>query len=585
MSCPVGGWTLRRPGDQLPRSSRHYTLGSARSKGAACDIDSCDAMTNLDGLGRHRSVVEEELAKLRDLDAVGRIRRRDHTLWKPSPDEITNRLGWLSLPADMAGHVPNLASFSDEIARDGYTHVVLLGMGGSSLGPEMLRQAFGSSPGRPELIVLDSTVPSWVLHVAQSIDPARTLFLVSSKSGTTIEPNVLYSYFRGLLDGAVGRGAAGNSFVAVTDPATALEELASRDGFRRVFHGSPEVGGRYSILSSFGLVPAALMGIDVEKMLGRADGVLNACRAEDPGDNPGAVLGAAMGRLALERRDKLTIFTSPSIEAFGLWVEQLVAESLGKEGRGVVPVAGEPLLGPEAYLGDRFFVHLRLEGDENSRIDAAMVRLARAGHPVVTLDLLDLYDLAAEVFRWEFAIAVAGSVLGVSPFDQPDVQAAKDMTNSVLAEFEETGTLPRAPETMPAPDLLSLVRPGDYVAIMAYAYQTPELDAAVERLRRALLNRYGVATTMGYGPRFLHSTGQLHKGGPPSGLFLQVVEETAADIPIPGQSYSFEVLAAAQALGDLRALEAAGRRVSRLDSSEGCTRAIMVLADSVAAST
>lgn len=548
------------------------------------DIHSCDTMTTTDGLGRHRPVVEEELAKLRDLDAVGRIWRGDHTLWKPSPDEITDRLGWLSLPADMRSCVPDLDTFADEVARDGYMHVVLLGMGGSSLGPEMLRQAFGPAPGRPELIVLDSTVPAWVRNVADIIDPARALFLVSSKSGTTIEPNVLYSHFRDLVDSAVGRARAGSCFAAVTDPATALEELASRDGFRRVFHGDPEVGGRYSILSSFGLVPAALMGIDVDRMLGRAAGMRDACQAEDPGDNPGAVLGAAMARLALERRDKLTIFASPSIAGFGLWVEQLVAESLGKEGRGVVPIAGEPPLGPEAYLGDRFFVHLRLEGDDNSHTDEAMRRLARAGHPVVTLDLLDLYDLAAEVFRWEFAIAVAGAVLGVSPFDQPDVQAAKDMTNSVLTEFESSGALPDAPDTIPAPDLLSLVRPGDYVAIMAYAYQTPELDAAVERLRRALLNRYGVATTMGYGPRFLHSTGQLHKGGPPSGLFLQLVEETRADVEIPGRPFSFGVLASAQALGDLRALQAEDRRVARLDSSEGCAAAAAALTASLVAS-
>ena len=484
----------------------------------------------------------------------------------------------------MRSHAPDLAAFAGDVAGDGYTHVVLLGMGGSSLGPEMLRQAFGSAHGRPELIVLDSTVPSWVHHVAQSIDPARTLFLVSSKSGTTIEPNVLYSHFRDLVDGAIGRErSAGGSFAAVTDPGTALEELASRDGFRRVFPGNPEVGGRYSILSSFGLVSAALMGIDVEKMLGGAEGMRAACKASDPGDNPGAALGAAMGKLALEGRDKLTIFTSPSIAGFGLWVEQLVAESLGKEGRGVVPVAGEPPLGPEAYLGDRFFVHLRLEGDDNSRTDAAMKSLARAGHPVVTLDLHDLYDLAAEAFRWELAIAVAGAVLEVNPFDQPDVQAAKDMTNSVLAEFESSGRLPEAPGTTPAPDLLSMVRPGDYVAIMAYAQKSQELDAALDELRHTLVTRFGVATTMGYGPRFLHSTGQLHKGGPPSGLYLQVVEETGADVEIPGRSYSFGVLAAAQALGDLRALEAAGRRASRLDSSEGCAAAVTGLADSLAA--
>ena len=538
-------------------------------------------MTNLDGLGRCRPVVEDELARLRDLDAIGRIWRGDHTLWKPSPDEITDRLGWLSLPTDMGSHTADFVSFADEVARDGYTHVVLLGMGGSSLGPEMLRQAFGSTPERPELIVLDSTVPGWVRAVVGRIDPSSTLFLVSSKSGTTIEPNVLYSYFRSLVDGAAGRDRAGASFAAVTDPGTALEELASREGFRRVFHGNPEVGGRYSILSSFGLVPAALTGIDVEKMLDRASGMREACLASDPGDNPGAALGAVIGRLALEGRDKLTIFASPSIAGFGLWVEQLVAESLGKEGRGVVPVAGEYPLGPDAYGDDRLFVHLRLEGEDNSIVDAAMEGLARSGQPVVRLDLGDLYDLAAQVFRWEFAVVVAGAVLSVNPFDQPDVQAAKDMTNSVLAEFGSSRALPEAPETMPTADLLSQIRPGDYVAVMEYAHQTPELDAAVDDLRRALMARFQVATTMGYGPRFLHSTGQLHKGGPPSGLFLQLVEDVGDDVEIPGQPYSFGVLASAQALGDLRALQAAGRRVSRMDPGGGCVAVVNALAREV----
>ena len=538
-------------------------------------------MTNLDGLGRCRPDVADELARLRDLDAIGRIWRGDHTLWKPSADEITDRLGWLSLPGEMRSEAPALAGFSDEVQRDGYAHVVLLGMGGSSLGPEMLRQAFGSTPERPELIVLDSTVPGWVRAVVGRIDPSSTLFLVSSKSGTTIEPNVLYSYFREVVDGAVGREKAGRSFAAVTDPVTALEELASRDGFRRVFQGDPEVGGRYSILSSFGLVPAALMGIDVEKMLDRASGMREACLASDPGDNPGAVLGAAIGRLALEGRDKLTIFASPSIAGFGLWVEQLVAESLGKEGRGVVPVAGESPLGPDAYGDERLFVHLRLEGEDNSIVDAALDELSRSGQPVVRLDLTDMFDLAAEVFRWEFAIAIAGAVLSVNPFDQPDVQAAKDMTNSVLAEFGSSRALPRAPETMPAADLLSQIRPGDYMAIMAYAHQTPELDAAVDDLRRALITRFCVATTMGYGPRFLHSTGQLHKGGPPSGLFLQLVEDVGDDVEIPGQQYSFGVLASAQALGDLRALQAAGRRVCRMDPGGGCVAVVNALAREV----
>jgi glucose-6-phosphate isomerase/transaldolase/glucose-6-phosphate isomerase len=542
-----------------------------------------DPTTALYTLGPHRAVAGDELIRLREIHVVERIWQGDHSVWKPSPDEITNRLGWLSLPENMMGETSALTALAGDIRREGYSHVVLLGMGGSSLGPEMLRQAFGSKPGSPALIVLDSTVPGWVSDVSDRIDPARTLFVVSSKSGTTIEPNVLYGYFRGLVDRSVGRGGAGKNFVAVTDPGTALEELASRDGFRRVFHGNADVGGRYSILSNFGLVPAALIGIDIGGMLDRAARMRDYCMGADIADNPGGALGAAIGRFALEGRDKLTLLASPSITGFGLWVEQLVAESLGKEGGGVVPVAGEAALGPDDYGDDRLFVQVRLEGDDNALIDKAVEGLSRSEQPFIRLDLGDRLDLGAEVFKWEFAVAVAGAVLGVNPFDQPDVQAAKDMTNSVLAEFESSGLLPDAPETMPARDLLSEIRPGDYVAIMAYAHQTPELDAAVGGLRRALMTRFHVATTMGYGPRFLHSTGQLHKGGPPSGVFLQLVEHAHADIDIPGRPYSFGVLASAQALGDIRALRAQGRRVSRLDTRGGCASALEALTGSITA--
>ncbi len=542
-----------------------------------------DPTTALYTLGRHRAIAGDELIRLREINVVERVWRGDHSVWKPSPDEITNRLGWLSIPEDMAGETSALTAFAGDIRREGYNHVVLLGMGGSSLGPELLRQAFGSKPGSPGLTVLDSTVPGWVSDVSDRIDPARTLFIVSSKSGTTIEPNVLYSYFRGLVDRSVGNAGAGKNFVAVTDPGAALEKLAARDGFRRVFHGNADVGGRYSILSNFGLVPAALMGIDIDELLERAARMRAFCMGADIADNPGGALGAAIGRLALEGRDKLTLLASPSITGFGLWVEQLVAESLGKECRGVVPVAGEAALGPDAYGDDRLFVQVRLEGDDNALIDEAVEDLSRSERPFIRLELGDRLDLGGEVFKWEVAVAVAGAVLGVNPLDQPDVQAAKDMTSSVLAEFESSGSLPDAPETMPVPDLLSEIRPGDYVAIMAYARQTPELDAAVDGLRRALMTRFQVATTMGYGPRFLHSTGQLHKGGPPSGVFLQLVEDSGADIEIPGQPYSFGVLASAQALGDLRALQAQGRRASGLDTSGGCVSAVEALTGSLTA--
>ena len=507
--------------------------------------------------------VEAALEKLQGDDVVSRIWRGDHTVWKPEPQEIADRLGWLTVTDEMREQVPALRAFADDVRNDGFQHVVLLGMGGSSLGPEVLRQTFGSAEGYPELIVLDSTVPSAVSAVTEGIDPANTLFLASSKSGGTVETSSLYAYFRDLVEGLRGPEEAGKSFVAITDPGTSLEGLAKDAGFRRTFLNSPELGGRYSVLSYFGLVPAALMGADVEALLDRADNMRQSCASSVPAhENPGAWLGAAMGALALRGRDKLTLVTSPSIASMGLWIEQLIAESTGKDGKGVVPVAGESLFGPEHYGDDRFFIYMRVGGDDNAVTDAAVQSLESAGQPVVRLDLGDRYDLGAEFYRWEFATAVAGALLGIQPFDQPNVQQAKDLTAEVLREHRATGKMPEATATVSPEALLSGAGAGDYLSIMAYVRQTPETDEALSDLRRRVTERYGIATTLGYGPRFLHSTGQLHKGGPGTGLFLQITTREHKDLPVPGEAYSFGVLAKAQALGDLRALQEKGRRVA-----------------------
>ncbi|MDA0264142.1 MAG: glucose-6-phosphate isomerase [Chloroflexi bacterium] len=506
---------------------------------------------------------------LADLDqrrVMSRIWGGDHTVWKPDPTELTNRLGWLTVTGLMRRQVSDLASFAAQVRDAGYRQVVLLGMGGSSLGPEVLRQTFGSGPGYPQLIVLDSTVPAWVRSVAQAIDPAHTLFLVSSKSGSTTEPNMFYAYFRDLVEQAVGKDMAGRHFIAVTDPGSSLERLGREQGFRRVFSNPPDLGGRYSVLSYFGLVPAALIGLDVGKLLDRADAMRQKTEPDIPAkENPGAWLGGVMGVNAKNGRDKLTLVTSPAIISFGLWVEQLIAESTGKEGTGIVPVAGEPFAASDGFGSDRLFVYLRLDGDENGEADAAMDGVEASGQPVVRLDLSDRYDLGAEFFRWEMATAVAGSILGINPFDQPDVQAAKDMTESVLAQFEASRKLPEmdAPESLG--QLLAQGRPGDYLAIMAYVAETPGIEQALDALRRAITERAGLATTMGYGPRFLHSTGQLHKGGPSTGLYLQLTADHPEDLVIPGTPFTFGVLADAQAVGDLQALRTSGRRAIRAD--------------------
>lgn len=534
-------------------------------------------------LGEYLADVAAALADLQQRDVIGRVWRYDHTVWKPDPTGITDRLGWLTVTDTMRQQVSFLQAFGQEVRDAGFRHLVLLGMGGSSLGPEVLRQAFGSAPGYPELIVLDSTVPDWVRGVAEAIDPARTLFLVSSKSGSTTEPNMFYAYFKELVDKAVGKEQAGQNFIAVTDPGTPLEELAQKNGFRRLFLNPTDIGGRYSVLSYFGLVPAALTGIDIVKLLDSADSMRQGSDPSvDAPDNPGAWLGSVMAVMAGRGRNKLTLVTSPAINSFGLWVEQLLAESTGKEGTGIVPVAGEPLAVPGNYGDDRLFVYLRLEGDDNNECDAAFGAIESSGQPAVRLDLRDKYDLGAEFFRWELATAVAGAGLGIQPFDQPNVQAAKDMTDSVLSEFSTSGELPEMEASTSLDALLEQTRRGDYLAVMAYLRQTPEIDHALNELRRKVTEKYHLATTLGYGPRFLHSTGQLHKGGPDSGLFLQLTADREQDLAIPGEVFTFGVLADAQALGDLRALRAAGRRAARVHLGSSPEAGILGMAHGVA---
>ncbi len=522
----------------------------------------------LSGLGEHRAVVETALSKLDSEKTVDRIWRKDHTVWKNDSTEIADRLGWLNVTEAMREQVEALSTFAEEVRDNGFTNAVLLGMGGSSLGPEVLRQTFGSADGYPTMHVLDSTVPAAVEALTAVIDPAHTLFLVSSKSGTTVEALSFYRHFRMLVGDAVGHQEAGESFIAITDPGSPLEQLAEEEGFRRVYLNPADIGGRYSVLSYFGLVPASLMGVDISKLLSRAEEVHEATATCVPAHvNPGAWLGAAMATMAKEGRDKMTLVTSPGLSAFGLWVEQLIAESTGKEGVGIVPVAGESLLDPGEYGDDRLFIYARLEGDDNDAVDATVADLRKNGHPVLLLELRDRYDLGGEFFRWEFATAVAGSVLGIHPFDQPNVQQAKDLTSQVLQSYRELGLLPAVDAPSDLAELFSQAKPGDYLAIMAYVRQTPEIDGVLAGFRRDIAKRLRIATTLGYGPRFLHSTGQLHKGGPGSGLFLQIVDDGQSDVPIPGEEFSFGVLAGAQALGDLQALQAAGRRVARIQLS------------------
>ena len=525
-------------------------------------------------LNGHERAVDAALVEVKEQRIVERIWAHDHTVWKPEPTEITNRLGWLHIPEVMSKNIDRLQTLADQVRDAGYTDALLLGMGGSSLAPEVFRKTSGYRGGYLDLAVLDSTDPGAVFSHAQRLDPAQTLFIVSTKSGGTVETLSFFKFFYNWVAEALGTDQAGEHFVAITDPGSKLAELAEQYHFRATFLNDPNIGGRYAALSYFGLVPAALVGVDVETLLDRA--ITTACNCDTcncavEGDNNGARLGVVLGELAQTGRDKMTFITSPAIASFGDWVEQLIAESTGKEGKGILPVVGEPVGPPEVYCNDRLFVYLRLEGDDT--YDAAVQALEEAGHPVVRIQLDDLYDLGGQFFLWEMATAVAGSRLRINPFDQPNVEAAKVLARRVVAEYAETGTLPSS-EAAPTSavalrEFLAQSRPGDYLAIQAYVQPGGEADVALQSLRTQLRNRYRLATTVGYGPRFLHSTGQLHKGDAGNGLFIQFTADASQDAAIPDtagepeSSMSFGVLKMAQALGDGQALLDANRRVIR----------------------
>jgi transaldolase/glucose-6-phosphate isomerase len=542
-------------------------------------------------LGKYSEAVAGAIKEADKGDVMRRIWRKDAELWKEDEAHqkiIKNALGWLTVPDTMIGVEDDLVQFADRIrnVRE-FKHAMVCGMGGSSLCPEVLRQTFGKQDGYPELLVLDSTDPDAFSDIADKIDITHCLFIISSKSGTTTEPLVFYKYWYDQV--GKRKENPGECFVAVTDPGTLMEQMATDDKFKRIFLNPLDIGGRYSALSYFGMVPAALMGLDVKKLLDRAERVVHACASVVPAaENPGARLGAILGECAKAGRDKLTISTDPKIASFGLWVEQLLAESTGKEGKGIVPIAGETLGAPSVYADDRLFVHVSVEKID-SETETKLKALEAAGHPVVYRTLTDLYDLGEEFFLWEIATAFAGWRLGINPFDQPNVQESKDATKELLEAFTRDGRLPEQdvlvtdgvltlyadeqtradlPGTSVGEALkahLARAGAGDYIAMLDYFEETPEHERVIQAIRTHLRDTTRCATTTGYGPRFLHSTGQLHKGGSAAGVFLQLTAPDLKDLPIPGQPYTFSTLKQAQALGDFRSLSTRGRRALRVD--------------------
>jgi glucose-6-phosphate isomerase len=521
---------------------------------------------------------------------IERLWARDASLWT-NQDE-SKWLGWLDIVERQQKDLEKFRALAQDIKSAGFQYALLLGMGGSSLCPEVLAETFGQQEGFPRLSIVDSTDPAQVRAAEQSVDLKKTVIIVSSKSGSTLEPNILKQYFMARMKDAVG-AEAGKHFIAVTDPGSHMEQVAKADGFRHIFYGDPQIGGRYSALSNFGIVPAAVMGLDVEKLLTRAKIAVDACHSTDIKKNPGVQLGLILGVAANAGRDKITFFTSPAIYDMGAWFEQLIAESTGKQGKGITPVDLEEIADPDEYGEDRIFAYVRLEGADNAHLDAGVEKLQKAGQPVVRLTMRDVYDAAEQFFTWEIATAVAGSIIGIDAFNQPDVEAAKIEARRLTDEYEKTGKLPEQTpifdngkvklfadskyaavlhggQDIGQSDLpgylrahLAQLKPGDYFAVLGFIQRDREHEKTMQELRLKVRDSKKVATCLGFGPRFLHSTGQDYKGGPNTGVFLQITGDHAEDLAIPGQRYTFGVVVDAQAAGDLSVLQQRGRRALR----------------------
>jgi len=540
--------------------------------------------------GIDKEGIAATLAALSKKRIIERIWKKDWTVWKNEPKEVANRLGWLISPQRAWKALPRIDRFVREVRQNHYTHALLLGMGGSSLAPLVLSSTFKTKPGCLDLIILDSTVPTAVLEVSRRLDPAKTLFIISSKSGTTTETQSFLNFFWNRTAECLGEDRAGEHSIAITDEGTALAEEARRLRFRSLFLGDPDIGGRFSALSSFGLVPGSLKGINLPQLLKSAEGMAQQCReTADLCANPGACLGAILGVMTQKGRDKVTFLLSPRLRAFGLWLEQLIAESTGKEGKGIIPVEGEPPGPPGVYGPDRFFIDIRLRGDISN--EDALRRLKRAGFPVLSLHVPSAGHLGGQFFLWEFAAAVAGHILGVNPFDQPNVDLTKMKTQDFLEAYRKSGILPEEKPRVVEDGIrlfsdvkvstlaeglkkfFDQARPGDYIAIQAFLSPEAPATQALQKLRTLLRDKTGLAVTIGFGPRFLHSTGQLHKGDGGGGLFIQIIAETPEDIAVPDTPGSpralltFGVLSAAQARGDCEALKSAGRRLIRFHLS------------------
>ena len=536
------------------------------------------------------ATLKSTIAEWQSGGKVKRLWDRDASLW--TGEDEAKWLGWLDIVDEQLAQHDQLQKFAKDVHARGFEHILLLGMGGSSLCPEVLRMTFGRIPHFPTLHVLDSTDPAQVKAFEHHVDLGKTLFIVSSKSGSTLEPNIFKQYFFERTKQVVGHDKVGRHFVAVTDPGSKMQQVAEGDHFQHIFFGRPSIGGRYSALSNFGMVPAAAMGLDTKKFLDRAAEMERACgAAAKVEDNPGVVLGIILGAAANAGRDKATIITSRGISDLGAWLEQLIAESTGKIGKGIIPVDREHLGSPDVYGNDRVFAYIRLENEPDSDQDAKIATLEKAGHPVVRIVMPDIYDIGAEFFRWEIATAVAGAIIAINPFNQPDVEASKVATRSLTSEYEAKGSLPAEKPILEesgirlftnernAADLakssekslagylkahLSRIHAGDYFAVLGYIQMNDEHEQSLQAMRHTVRDKKKVATCLGFGPRFLHSTGQAYKGGPNSGVFLQITCDDSVELPVPGQKYTFGVVKAAQARGDFQVLAERGRRALRV---------------------